>query len=328
MKKRVVLSALACALLVGATSAQAKTDKKTLVNHVIQEQTAKHKPAPEEIISGMQQTFAALQALRVGKKADAQKALESATQSFDAALKANPALDLIPVDERFQAYAFLGSADVIAARIKLAQQLLKAHDTQTAMAALAPLKDELDISLISIPMKLYPAATKKALEALKKGDEQAALDAIAEAMNSLVVDVAIVPTPLLSAQDLILEASQLDTSKKEEAQKILEAAKEELKRAELLGYTSRHDADYKVLNADIEALQKEIKGKNVVAKLYDTLKKDFKRFVSKAKKAYKTPEQIAEEKVNAFEKKEVVKAIKKKGDFRQEAQQDQQKVVQ
>ncbi len=328
MKKRVVLSALACALLVGATSAQAKTDKKTLVNHVIQEQTAKHKPAPKEIISGMQQTFAALQALRVGKKTDAQKALESATQSFDAALKAHPALDLIPVDERFQAYAFLGSADVIAARIKLAQQLLKAHDTQTAMAALAPLKDELDITLISIPMKLYPSATKKALEALKKGDEQAALGAIAEAMNSLVIDTAIVPTPLLSAQDLIHEASQIDTTKKEAAQKILAAANEELKRAELLGYTSRHEADYKVLHGDIEALQKEIKGKNVVAKLYDTLKHDFEHFVSKATQAHTTPEQVAEGKVNAFEKQEGIKGIQEKGVFKKEAQTDQKKVVQ
>jgi len=328
MKKRVILSALACAVLVGATSAQAKTDKKTLVNHVIQEQTAKHKPAPKEIVAGMQQTFAALQALRVGKKEDAQKALESATQSFDAALKADPSLDLIPVDERFQAYAFLGSADVIAARIKLAQQLLKAHDTQTAMAALAPLKDELDITLISIPMKVYPVATKKALEALKKGKEQVALDAIAEAMNSLVVDVAIVPTPLLAAQDLILEASQLDKAKKEEAQKLLAGAKEELIRAELLGYTSRHESDYKALNTDIVAIQKEIKGKNVVAKLYETLKKDLVSFVAKAKRGFKTPEQVAEEKVNAFEKKEVVKAIKEKGEFKKEAQQDKQKVVQ
>jgi len=262
---------------------EAQADKKKLIQAVINKRIKDHKPAPKEIIIGMQDTFNALQAMGKGKKDEAQKDLEAAIQSFDAALKADPALDLVPVDERFQAFVFLGSSDVIAARIKLAEQLLKDHDIQATIDTIAPLKDELDITTITIPMKLYPEADKKALDALKKGQEQAALDAIAEAMNSLVIFQTVIPTPLLTAQDLILQASRLDKSKKEEAMKLLNAAQEELKRATLLGYTHKHDPAYKALSQDIHAIQKEIKGKNMVAKMYDKLKKDFEHLVHSVK---------------------------------------------
>ena len=283
MKKRFLFSALACALLLGTTGLQAKTDKKELVQNVAQEQIKNHKPAPKEIVAGMQNTFTALKAMQANNKDEAKKSLEAAIKSFDAALKADPSLDLIPIDERFQAYAFMGTSDVIEARLKLARQLLKAHDTQAAIAMISPLKDELDISIISIPMKIYPIAAKKALEALNKGDNKAAIEAIGEAMNSLVVAKAILPTPLLVAEDMIMEASKLDKSKKEEAEKLLDAAEEELKRAELLGYTSKHEADYKLLNDAIKKIQKEIKGKNKVEKLYDTLKNNVKEIIGHAK---------------------------------------------
>ena len=327
MKKRLLLSALTCGVLLGATGLQANTDKKTLVNNVMQEQAKEHKQAPKEIVAGMQNTFAALKAIQAGKKDEAKKALEAATKSFDTALKANPSLDLVPIDERFQAFAFMGSSDVIEARLKLGQKLLKAHDTQTAIAVISPLKDELDISVISIPMKIYPLATKKALEELNKGNDKAAFEAIAQAMNSLVVVQAVVPTPLLVAQDLITDASKLDKNKKEDAKKLLSAAKEELKRAELLGYVSRHEPDYKLLNDDIEKIEKEIKGKNVVEKLYDTLKNDFKKIIANTKISKETPEQIAEQKVNEFEKKESKKAVEVKDEFKQDAKTDETKTV-
>ncbi len=327
MKKKFLLSVLTCGLLLGTTAVQAQTDKKELVRSVVQERAKQHKTAPKDIIAGMQNTFAALKAMQANKKDEAKKALEAATKSFDAALKADPSLDLIPIDERFQSYIFMGSSNVIDARLKLAQQLLKAHDTQTAIAVIAPLKDEVDISVISIPMKIYPIATKKALDELNKGNDKAALAAIAEAMNSLVLVKVIIPTPLLAAQDLITEASRMDKQKKEEVGKLLSIAKEELKRAELLGYVSRHEADYKLLNDDIEKIEKEIKGKNAVEKLYETLKNDFKHIIANTKLSKMTPEETAEKKISDFEKKEVEKAVRKKDEFRREALQDETKTV-
>jgi len=40
-----------------------------------------------------------------------------------------------------------------------------------------------------------------------------------------------------------------------------------------------------------------------------------------------TPEQVAEKKVNNFEKSEAKKALKEKDEFKQEAQQDEKKTV-
>jgi len=332
MKKRFLLSALTCGLLLGVTTLQAKTDKKVLVQHEMQKQVQNHKQAPKEIVEGMQNTFNALQALGKKDKKEAKKDLEAAMKSFNKALKADPSLDLVPIDERLQAYAFMGTSEVIKDRLKVAQQLLKAHDTQAAIDVISPLKDEMDISTIAIPMKLYPIAAKKALDALNKGKEKEALAAIAEAMNSLVVFKAVLPTPLLAAQDLVTEASKLDKSKKKEANKLLDAAKEELKRAELLGYTKKHDADYKHLNESIEAIQKEIKGKNIVEKLYDTLKTDFKNIVAHTKiSRVKVPSSVhnkAEEKVEHFEQKEGKKAIDERNTFKKEADTDEKKTVQ
>jgi len=327
MKKRVLLSVLTCGLLLGVTTLQAKTNKKVLVQHEIQKQVKNHKQAPKEIVAGMQETFKALQALGKKDTKEATKELEAAMKSFNKALKADPSLDLVPIDERLQAYAFMGTSKVIADRLILAQQLLKAHDTQNAIDVIVPLKDELDITTIAIPMKLYPVAAKKALDALNNGKEKEALDAITEAMNSLVVFEVVLPTPLLAAQDLVAEASKIDKSKKEDAKKLLDAAKEELNRAELLGYTKKHDAAYKLLNDSIEKIEKEIQGKNEVVKLYEKIKNDFKKIIHNThieKVIIKNP---AEAKVQQYQNNEANKAMSESTVFKQEAQSDKEKTL-
>ena len=331
MKRKLLLSALTSLLLLGTTVLQAQTDKKELVQKVANEQIKNHKQAPKEIVEGLQNTYMAMTALQQNKKDEAIKLLEKANKSFDVALKADPSLKLIPIDERLQAYAFMGSSDVIDARLKLAVQLLKAHETQDASDILLPLKDELDITTVSVPMDLYPVSTKAALEALKKDDIKGAAVALNTAMSSLVSFRIVIPTPLLVAQDLIAEASKLEKSKKEDAAKLLDAAKEELKRAELLGYTSKHAEDYKVLNESIENIQKEIKGKNKVEELYEKLKNKFItsiEHIHTSKSKMTTPEETAEKKVNAYQKDEAQKALKEKAQFNKDAKADEKKTIQ
>jgi hypothetical protein len=248
---------------------------ETQINKHAKEQ----KTASREIVDAIQNTFKAVNALEKNRLDDAKKLLKEADEKFSTALKENPSLDLLPLEETLMAYQYNGSSKDIKAALDLSIQLIKAHDTQVASAVMAALKDELDINIVSIPMKLYPVATKKALEAVNKGDRQAALAILAEGFGMLVSTQIIIPTPLLAAQDLALEASKLDKSKKEEAQKLLAAAKEELARAELLGYTQKHDAAYKLINEDIQKVEKEIKGKNAVEKLYEKLLQDFKKLI-------------------------------------------------
>jgi len=245
----------------------------------IQKHTQEQTKAPKEIAQAIQNTFMAVQAIEKNKLKEAEKLLSEADKKFTEALKKDPALDLLPLEETLMAYRYTGSSKEIEAALDLSVQLIKAHDTQVARALMMTLKDELDINIVSIPMKLYPAATKKALEAVKKGDKNAALAALAEGFGMLVNTQIIIPTPLLAAQALVVDASKLDKNKKEEAQKLLAAAKEELSRAELLGYTKKHDAAYKLIHDDIEKIEKEIKGKNIVEKLYEKLLTDIKKLI-------------------------------------------------
>jgi len=322
--KKIIISVVTSALLLTTATLQAKIDKQTLVRNEMANAAKNHKVAPKEIILGMQNTYKALQDLRAQKKEDAKKDLQTALDNFNKALKDNPNLDIVPIDERFQAFAFLGSTDDIKKALNLGQKLLKEHNTQLAIDTISPLKDELDIT---IPMKIYPKAVQKALETLKKGDTKKAYTEVAEVMNSLVLYKTVIPTPLLIAQDFVLEASKLDKTKKDDATKLLEAAKYALSRAELLGYTKLFPNEYANLTKSINGIEKEIKGKNEVEKLYDKLKDDFKSLLSKTRASkVKLENHIkAEEKVNNYEKKEQQEAIKKASEFHKEATKDVKK---
>ncbi len=328
MKRSVLLSAVVCGLILSSSGIQAKTGTKTLMEQQIKKHTQEQKKAPKEVIEGIQNTFKSVRLIESGKLDEAKKLLQKANDDFSKALKTDPALGLIPLEERLVAYNFVGSSVTIQDILKLSTQLIEAHDTQAAIALLSPLRDELDINMVSAPMKLYPSSTKTALEALNKGDKKAALDALRAGFGTLVNTQIILPTPLLTAQGLILEASALDKSKKEDAKKLLEAAKEELRRAELLGYTKRHDSAYRSLADSIEKIEKEIKGKNEVVKLYEKLKEDFKNLIHNTRIEKVKVKNPAEEKVQEYQKKETKKAVKESRVFKKEAQQDKKKTIQ
>jgi len=320
MKKTLLLSALTCGLLLSTTSIQAKSNTKTLVQHQISENKKTFKQAPKEILDALKETSLAMQNLQHHKTNEAKKHLKQATEKFNKALKDNPALDILPLDESIEVYENLASAQEINHTLTLAQEYLIHYKLDAARAALAPLKDEMDIKTISIPMKLFPIATQNALDALNKGKVKEAMQIMADGYNTFIIEEAVIPLPLLSAQELIVEASILDKSKKEEATKLLDAAKKELEKAKVLGYTNSKAPEYKAINDAIDAVKKEIKGKNVVEKLYDNLKNAFVSLVHKSKT---TTHQKAEAKVNAYEKKEATKAVKDTKKFKAEVKKDE-----
>ncbi len=325
MKKTLLLSALTFGLLLSATNAQAKSDTKTLVQKQVNESKKAFKQAPKEILEALKDSSLAMQSLQNKKNEEAKKYLQAATEKFDKALKDNPDLDILPLEQSMQVYENLASTKEIKEILSLAKEYIDKHQLDAARASLAPLKDEIDISTLSIPMKLFPIAAKNALNALNKGDAQAAVMIMAEGYSGFMTVEVMIPLPLLTAQDMIVEASMLDKSKKEDAQKLLDAAKDELKRAEVLGYTESKAADYQALNDAIDAVKKEIKGKNAVEKFYDKLKSSFEGLVHKSKTV--RTQKKAEAKVNAYESNEADKATKDVKKFHTEAVQDKSKTV-
>jgi len=244
-------------------------DKEMKVDNISTTQTQK------EIMGGFRNTIMALRALQVNNKTAAKQAFESATKSFDAALKKDPQLDLVPIDERITVNDFTGDAKLVKHIKDAATSLLKDNDTQAARAMLLPLEDQMTISTQYLPMKLYPEATKQAQKDLAKGDIKAAFGDVVTALNSFVIKNVIIPIPLLTAQDMVLEASHLGKKDKTQALKLLSSAQDELQKAVLLGYTKEHTKVYKSLNGEIKSIKHAIDGGNSVAKMYEHIKHSF-----------------------------------------------------
>ena len=244
-------------------------DKEMKANHMSKQQ------APQEIMSGLRNTIMALRALQANNKTAAKQAFESATKSFDAALKKDPQLDLVPVDERIAVNDFTGDAKLVKHIKDAATSLLKDNDTQAARAMLLPLEDQMTISTQYLPMKLYPEATKQAQKDLAKGDIKAAFGDVVTALNSFVIKNVIIPIPLLTAQDMVLEASHLGKKDKTQALQLLSSAQDELQKAVLLGYTKKHAKAYESLAKEVSSIKKAVNGGNAVERMYDHVKNSF-----------------------------------------------------
>ena len=320
MTKKLFISTVAATLMLGTVSLSAnevavspekvvqsaQNSQKKLriqksVSHEVKLQKEHFKQASKEIMDGLKKTFLATRALENKKVDEAKKSLKESINLFETALKAEPELGLIPIAQEMDANIFTGNAKELQSYLDKTISLLKKHDTQEAREMLLPLEDEMVIATQRLPIDEYLASTKKALTLLDSKKEKEALSTLVTGMSLMEVDMLVMPIPLMVVEDLISDASVLDKSKKEKAQKLLTIAEDELQKAVLLGYTQKHDPEYKVLSKGIAEIQKEIKGKNVVEKLYDKLKTNLQGLMDKSRKD--VVKQKVQEKVHASQNK-------------------------
>ncbi len=347
MKRIISVSAIVAALMLGSLSLEAKSiqEDNQALNHEIDLQKKSFKIASSDIIQGLHETLIAINALEKKEIDRAKKALQKATKSFEAALKIDPKLELVPVENSIELYSLDASPKEIDKALKSAIKLLEAHEVQTAKEILQPLKDEMYVETVYIPMALYPISTKTALDALNKGDEKTALIALVDGLDTLVKRTVVIPIGLLAAQDLTIVASKLDKSKKEEALALITSAENELQKAYVLGYVGKYTKEYKILKGHIDEIKKEIKGENKVVKLYEKLKNSFTSLLHKTRttyykdsvakeeaKALKNPSHIkggaaAKAEVEEIELKEQFKAKQQMEAFKKESKEDEAKTI-
>ncbi len=313
MRTKLTLSLITTALLFGTTTLLANTSDKNItsnetymkdvkdgkfkkevskketlrLNDVVKNTVKEHndllKKPSKEFISGLNNTVKVLGLIKSNKIEEAKKVIAQAEKDFTTAFKKEPKLGLIPIRENTDVISFNGSAKLIEDIKESAEDLLKHNDTQLAIDMLAPLQDEVIINIQYVPAYLYPKAIKDASKALEDGKKELAFATIVTVLEATQLDTIIVPIPLLTAQSMVLEASKLEKSHKKEALKLLQTAQEELQKAVLLGYTKEYKSDYKSIDKAIDELETEIKGKNVVVKLYEDLLKKFKDLTDKQK---------------------------------------------
>ncbi len=336
MKTTLVNSAVAVAVLFGSMSLSAKemTHDQMIQKSVkteMQKQNKRFSKEDGEVMIALHQTFKALTAIGQNKDKEALKLLKEADKEFTKVLKKNPDLKLVPVENRVELFAFSGNVDVIKTAVESAEKLLKHHRTQSARDILLPLKDEMDITTLFIPMQTYPAVIKTAIVELEKGHKEIAVGTLVDGMSTLVGEQVVIPLSFLMSQDLIVKASQLDKTKKDEALKLLGMASDELKKSVYLGYADETTPAYKELQKSITNLEKEIKGKNKVEKLYENLKKEFKTFIDKFrndKQNMKKPMgNKAEAEVEKYQQEQMKKALKEATQFKSEVSKDLKKTV-
>jgi hypothetical protein len=252
---------------------------KACVVKAVHAQGQKFTSPPKLVLGGLHDTFNAIRALQAKDTKAAELSLSKATTAFDAALKADPNLGLIPVANDIQVNELDSTPKQIEEALDLAVESLKNHHIKTAREILLPLQDDIEITTKSIPMDIYPVATKNARSELAKGHQDAALQTLLSGLSMMVTEKVIIPIPLLKAEDLVVSAAKLEKTKKKEASELLEEADAELKKSILLGYADQDMPEYKALSEQIKAIQKEIKGKNEAEKLYDRAIKSFESLI-------------------------------------------------
>jgi hypothetical protein len=269
----------------GEFQSEVKKDELNRLKKVVNREYTKHqkslKKAPKELLKGVEEVLAAIKALHSNKTSEAQKALNKASTLFDKGLKAAPGLDMVPVADDINVDEFTGDAKLVKNIKNEAIQLLKDNDTQEAIDILEPLQDEMVMTTKLIPIGVYPVAVKSALKDIKSKKIDNAFKTLVTALNTTVTQTTVVPIPLVTAQDLVIEASQLDKSHKKETLALLNRAQDELNKAIYLGYTKKHESSYKSIDKEIENLKTKAKGKNIFVKSYDHVLKSFESLVHK-----------------------------------------------
>lgn len=160
---------------------------------------------------------------------------------------------------------------------------------------------------ISLPLATYPDAIKAVVSLIDQGKIEEAKEALQAALQTVVVTNKLsVPLPILRAEALIKEADELtkkmespelkepqnfgetetDISKDEGSQKEqilakLSSARQQLQKAEVLGYGIKEDR-YKELQTSIESIEEKVRGKESTKGLFASLKQTlglFKQFL-------------------------------------------------
>jgi len=296
MKKVILSSIVAISLLGGSLAVAEEVKQPTTTSKEVSSKalsSAKNKANAQkgdvkviqEAVDAVKLTQEVVIALNKNEKDKAIKTLEKAIGKLEVVLSNPKAPALIPLSANVIVSEFVGSPRDAENAIITATALLSKGKVQAARRIVVGLKDEIDFVTVNLPLASYPAALKLAAKFLHEDKVDEAKKVLLTALNTFVEVDVITPIGIIEAQSLIEAASKIAKKDKKLALSHLEEAKRALKKSEVLGYVSDSDTTYKMLNDAINAIEKEIRGKNEAAKLFDELIEKIKEFKEKAVKS-------------------------------------------
>ncbi len=236
------------------------------------------KSLDQEAVAAIAETRNALLSIAANNPPEALAAIERATGKINILLARNPATALIPVSFEVEVLdAAPIDTKLIQERVSAVEKAMAAQDYPAMRVLLVSLTSEIHTRTYNLPLATYPAALKEAARLLdqKKNDE--ARDVLLAALNTLVIVDRARPIPVVLAQAAVIKAQELANTNKDEAQRLLEIARNELERARLLGYM-RNDPDYAAMNQAITEIETQIKGGGDTASIFSGLKEKIAAF--------------------------------------------------
>lgn len=235
----------------------------------------------QEAVAALEETQKAIKAISASNTSEAMAAIEQATGKLNVLLARHPEKGLIPVSEEV---TVIDNAPRDTKEISdLSYNAAKAFDDSNFPAArvlLDALRSEIRDRTYHLPLATYPDALKEAARLLDQKKQDEAKTVLLDAVDTLVAVDRVTPIPLLLARAGVNGAQVTAQKDKASAQKLLEAARNELVRARLLGYAGK-DPEYTALNNDISNLEKQLKGQGEVASMFTSLKDKLASFIKR-----------------------------------------------
>ena len=235
----------------------------------------------QEALESLKLSAKAVDELNKNKVDEAKKSVELALGKLESILASEHTPKLLPIENQIVVKNFVGTADDVKRALAEVKTLLGLGKVQEAGELLISLQSELDITTVSLPLASYPDALKLASKYLLEKHPAKAKHVLEIALNTFAQDEQIIPIPLINAVELVSVASKIAKEDKEQALKHLAMAKDDLKKAELLGYISSSTTTYKQLDELIEKTEKEVKGPNKAEKLFKELGEKLSEFKNK-----------------------------------------------
>lgn len=313
-KPVISISAAALAAMLALTPALAEeaaqppaSDTNAAVSDSVQDEAtakvdAKRKALLDDATSALEKTEEALKALDDGDTGVALDALAVATGKLQSVVARDPDLALAPVDVALIQRDLLGDVDTIKAARDAIKDLIDDGRLQQARPLMRDFASEIVVETTNLPLATYPDAILRASAQIDAGETEKAKQTLTTALNTVVVTEEVIALPVLRAQLLIdaaetalgentgaaadaasTETASGDTESAEEAAQTeplspgeyVEAARNQLKIAEALGYGGK--GDFEELYDNLKQLDEKIDAKQDSGGIFDKIGDSFTR---------------------------------------------------
>jgi hypothetical protein len=239
------------------------------------------KTVDQEAIAAIQDTQKAINLIGAKKNDEALSAIEQATGKINILLARNPSTALIPVHLAVDVIDLAPlDSKAIGDLAQAASTAIKDKDYPAARVDLENLVSEIRVRTSNLPLATYPDALKRAAQLLDQKKPDDADKVLLTALNTLVIVDRVTPIPLVLAKAAVTAAQDQRQKDKNAAQKLLEAAKNEVQRSKDLGYEAA-DPEYASLDHQISDLQKQLTGNGDTGSIFAQLRSKLDAFLKK-----------------------------------------------